>query len=144
MYENPQARDTVRGPPGSTIIIYKEIIRFNNNNNNNNNNNHYPTIPWDGISRQGAPLGEGFFPHFVGGIHQPKSPLLSPYPAIPPYLVRTSHPGNTDDREQIHHQLHNEPPATPTSFMDSYMSVMRKNIKVLLLFVLIDSSGGVL
>ena len=25
-------RATVRGPPGSTIIIYKELIRFNNNN----------------------------------------------------------------------------------------------------------------
>ena len=27
-----RARATVRGPPGSTIIIYKEIIRFNHNN----------------------------------------------------------------------------------------------------------------
>ena len=50
-------------------------------------------------SRQGAPLGEGFFRHFVGGIHHPKSLLLSPYPAIPPYVVRTPHPGITDDRE---------------------------------------------
>ena len=50
-------------------------------------------------SRQGAPLGEGFLPHFVGGIHHPKSLLLSPYPAIPPYVVRTPHPGITDDRE---------------------------------------------
>ena len=25
-----KARDTGRGPPGSTIIIYKELIRFNN------------------------------------------------------------------------------------------------------------------
>ena len=88
--------ETRRGPPGSTIIILKEIIRFNNN--NNNNNNHYPTIPWDGISRHGTPLSEGFFPHFVGGIHHPKSLLLSPYPAIPPYVVRTPHPGITDDR----------------------------------------------
>ena len=30
-----QARRGVRGPPGPTIIIIKEIIRFNNNNNNN-------------------------------------------------------------------------------------------------------------
>ena len=29
-----QARRGVRGPPGPTIIIIKEIIRFNNNNNN--------------------------------------------------------------------------------------------------------------
>ena len=50
-------------------------------------------------SRQRAPLGEGFLPHFVGGIHHPKSLLLSPYPAIPPYVVRTPHPGITDDRE---------------------------------------------
>ena len=50
-------------------------------------------------SRQRAPLGEGFLSHFVGGIHHPKSLLLSPYPAIPPYVVRTPHPGITDDRE---------------------------------------------
>ena len=93
-----QARRAVRGPPGSTIIILKEILRFNNN---NNNNNHYPTIPWDGISRQGTPLGESLIPHFVGGIHKPKSLLLSPYPVIPPYVVRTPHPGFTDDLERI-------------------------------------------
>ena len=50
-------------------------------------------------SRQGAPLGEGFFPHFVGGIHHLKSLLFSPYPAIPPYVARTPHPGMTDDHE---------------------------------------------
>jgi len=50
-------------------------------------------------SRQGAPLGEGFFPHFVGGIYHPKSLLFSPYPAIPPYVVRTPHPGMTDDHD---------------------------------------------
>ena len=52
-------------------------------------------------SRQGAPLGEGFLPHFVGGIHKPKSLLFSPYPDVPPYVVRTPHPGMTDDREHI-------------------------------------------
>ena len=52
-------------------------------------------------SRPGAPLREGFLPHFVGGIHHLKSLLLSPYPAIPPYAVRTPHPGSTDDREHI-------------------------------------------
>ena len=61
MHENPQARVIRRGPPGSTIIILLVIVRFNNN------NNHYPTIPWDGISRQGHPHSEGFIPHFVGG-----------------------------------------------------------------------------
>ena len=47
-------------------------------------------------SRQGAPWRGGFLPH---EIHHPKSLLLSPYPAIPPYVVRTPHPGITDDRE---------------------------------------------
>ena len=37
----------------------------------------------------------------MGGIHLPKSLLFSPYPAIPPYVVRTPHPGTTDDREFI-------------------------------------------
>ena len=50
-------------------------------------------------SRQGDPLGEGFFPHFVGGDYHLKSLLFSPYPAIPPYVVKTPHPGMTDDRE---------------------------------------------
>ena len=40
-----QAKTSGRGQPGSTIIIFKEILRFNNNknknkNNNNNSNNH--------------------------------------------------------------------------------------------------------
>ena len=59
----------------------------------------HPVFP-----RQGDHLGEGFFPHFVGGIHGPKSPLFSPYPAIPPNVVRTPHPGMTDDREHITEQ----------------------------------------
>ena len=37
----------------------------------------------------------------MGGIHHLKSLLLFPYPAIPPYAVRTPHPGSTDDREYI-------------------------------------------
>ena len=51
-------------------------------------------------SRQGAPPGEGFLPHSVGGIDVAKSSLFTPFPAIPPYVVRTPHPGITDDREQ--------------------------------------------
>ena len=58
-------------------------------------------MEWDGFSRQRAPLGEGFLPHFVGGICFAKSLLLTPYPAIPPYVVRTLHPGLTDDRAHI-------------------------------------------
>ena len=41
--------------------------------------------------RPGDPLGEGFFPHLVGGMRNLKSLLFSPYPAIPPYIVRTLH-----------------------------------------------------
>ena len=52
-------------------------------------------------SRQGDLLGEGFLPHFVGGHDIVKSLLLSPYPAIPPYVVRTLHPGMTDDRARM-------------------------------------------
>ena len=116
-----QARATRRGPPGSTIIIDKEVITPNDN------NNHYPTIPWNGFSRQGAPLGEGFLPHSVGGIDGPKSFLLSPYPAIPPYVVRTLHPGLTDDRENITSQ--NESRLASTSFIDPYMSAMRRGCR---------------
>ena len=36
-----------------------------------------------------------------GGNDIVKSLLFSPYPAIPPYVVRTPHPGMTDDREHI-------------------------------------------
>ena len=40
----------------------------------------------------------------MGGIDIVKSLLFSPYPAIPPYVVRTPHPGMTDDREHISRQ----------------------------------------
>ena len=40
----------------------------------------------------------------MGGIQSVKSLLFSPYPAIPPYVVRTLHPGITDDREHITEQ----------------------------------------
>ena len=62
-------------------------------------------------------------PQFWGGIHLPKSLLLSPYPAIPPYVVRTPHSGMTDDREHISSQY--VPPVSSTSFMDPYMSVLQ-------------------
>ena len=54
----------------------------------------HPASSW-----QGPSLGERLIPHFMGGAHHLKSPLLSPYPAIPPYVVRTPHPGITDGRE---------------------------------------------
>ena len=75
-------------------------------------------------SRQGAPLGEGFLPHFVGGIHHPKSLLLSPYPAIPPYVVRTPHPGITDDQAKKGLQKHL---LLYISFLDPYISAMPKS-----------------
>ena len=40
----------------------------------------------------------------MGGIQSVKSLLFSPYPAFPPYVVRTPHPGITDDRENITEQ----------------------------------------
>ena len=49
----------------------------------------------------GAPLDGRLIPQFVGGVHHLKSLLLPPNPAIPPYVVRTPHPGITDGREHI-------------------------------------------
>ena len=63
------------------------------------------------FSQQGAPLGESFIPHLVGGIHHLKGFLFSPYPAIPPYVVKAPHPGTTDDREHI--TSDNERPVAP-------------------------------
>ena len=89
-----QAKTAVRGPPGSTIIIFKEIKRFNNNNNNNHLTHGPPRfLPTRGSSRRGV------LPPLRGGNSIAKSFLFSPYPAIPPYVVRTPHPGITDDPE---------------------------------------------
>ena len=74
----------------------------------------------------GAPLRERYLPQFVGGVHHLQSLLLTPYPVIPPYVVRTPHPGITDDREHIHHELQHESPATQTSSVGPDMSAMRK------------------
>ena len=63
-------------------------------------------------SRQRDPLGEAASsPTSWGGTQYLKSLLLSPYPAIPPYDVRTPHPGIADEREHImsqnvSHQFH--------------------------------------
>ena len=89
-----QARRGGRGRGEPTIIYIKERIRFNNN------NNHLT---------QGPPrflLTRAFFrwaphPPIRGGVHHLKSPLFTPYPAIPPYAVRTPHPGFTDGRAHI-------------------------------------------
>ena len=66
--------------------------RDNNNNNNNNNNNHFYTrdapfthVEWIDSVRASSP--------FTGGNVFLKSFLFSPYPAIPPYFVKTLHPG---------------------------------------------------
>ena len=41
--------------------------------------------------RRRDPLGEGFFPHFVGGLFNLKCFLFSPFPALPPNVVRRLH-----------------------------------------------------
>ena len=56
------------------------------------------------FSRQRAHIRYGFLPHLVGGNDIVRSLLFSAYPAIPPYVVRTPHPGMTDDREHISRQ----------------------------------------
>ena len=76
-----QAKTPVRGPPCSTIIIFKEIIRFNNNNNNNNNNHltHGPPrfLPTRSSSRRGLP------PPLRGGNSSFKESPALPIPSYP-------------------------------------------------------------
>ena len=55
---------------------------------------------------KGVFFDERLIPQFVGGVHHLKSPLLPPNPAIPPYAVRTPHPGITDDPAHITNQRH--------------------------------------
>ena len=50
----------------------------------------------------------------MGGIHHQKGFLLSPCPAIPPYVVRTLHPGTTDDREHNTNHSGQREPWKPT------------------------------
>ena len=91
-----QARRGGRGRGEPTIIYIKEIIRFNNNNNNNHLTQGSPRFLLKGVFFRRTP-----HPPIVGGVHHLKSPLFPPYPAIPPYVVRTPHPGITDDRAHI-------------------------------------------
>ena len=63
--------------------------------------------------RASSPTSWGEF--IVGGVP------CSPYTRLS-YVVRTPHPGVTDDREHITSQ--NVSPASSTSFMDPYLSVM--------------------
>ena len=60
----------------------------------NNNNNDW-NLNADVLNNVGSIIiaVKGFFPHPVGGIIFIKSFLFIPYPAIPPYYVRTIHPG---------------------------------------------------
>ena len=99
--------------------------KIDNNNNNNNNNNHLNQGP-PRLLPTGAPLRERHLPQFVGGVHHLQGLLFTPYPVIPPYVVRTPHPGITGDREHIHHELQHESPATPSSSVGPYKSAMRK------------------
>ena len=99
-----QARSTRRGPSGPTINILKVILIFN----------HFhpratPLPPDKELLSERASS-----PQFWGGIHLPKSLLSSPYPAIPPYVVRTLHPGTTDDREHNTNHSEQREPWKPT------------------------------
>ena len=87
-----QAKTPACGQPGSAIIIQRKL-----------EDSTAIILPTGHpvLGRQRYSHGERLLPHFVGGIHGPKSLLFSPYPAIPPYVLRTSHPGITDDRVWI-------------------------------------------
>ena len=56
MYENPPARATRRGPPGSTIIILKVILVFNN---------HFHPRATPLPPDKELHIRYGFLPHFV-------------------------------------------------------------------------------
>ena len=60
-------------------------LKKNNSNNNNNNNLHSGDDPIYPV--------KGLHPHFVGGISLIQTARFNPYPAFPPYDVRTLHPG---------------------------------------------------
>ena len=87
-----QARRGWRGRGEPRIIIIKEIIRFNNNNHLTRGS---PRFLLTRVFFRRAP-----HPPIVGGVHHLKSPLFPPYPVIPLYVVRTPHPGITDDQAQ--------------------------------------------
>ena len=72
-----QARRAVRGPPGSTIIILKEILRFNNNNNNHLTHGPPRFLPTRGSSRRGV------FPPLRGGNSWSEESPALPIPSYP-------------------------------------------------------------
>ena len=108
-----KARDTGRGPPGSTIIIYKELIRFNNN------NNHFISgpprfLPTRSSSSRGLP------PPLRGGNSSSKESPALPIPSYPA-LCREDTTSWKHGRPSIHPgMLH---PAS-TSSMHPYISIM--------------------
>ena len=99
------ASDVVGGELNNNILIV--IIRFNNN-----HLTHGPPrfLPTRSSSRR------GLLPPLLGGTHHVKSLLFSPYPAIPPYVVRTPHPGMTDDHE---HSRAQRPPRQRCEYMQA-------------------------
>ena len=97
-------RATGRGPPGSTIIILKEIIRFNNNNNNNNHLTHGPPrfLPTRGSCRRGV------LPPLRGGNSWTKESPVLPIPSYPA-LCREDTTSWNDGRPRTHHkQCHHQ------------------------------------
>ena len=81
MYEIPAARVIRRGPPGSTLIIPKEIIGHNNNN-NNNNNNHLTRGPPRFLPTRGS-CRRGVLPPLRGGNSWTKESPVLPIPSYP-------------------------------------------------------------
>ena len=71
-----QAKTSEHGPPGSTIIIFKEIIRFNNNNNHLTHGTPR-FLPPRSSPRRGLP------PPLRGGNSQTKESPVLPIPRYP-------------------------------------------------------------
>ena len=95
MYEIPAARAIRRGPPGSTIIILKEIIRFNNNNLTRGSPRFLPTR---GSSRRGV------LPPLRGGNSWTKESPALPIPSYPA-LCREDTTSWNHGRPGTHHEL---------------------------------------
>ena len=73
MYEIPAARVIRRGPPGSTLIILKEIIRFNN---------HLTRGPPRFLPTRGS-CRRGVLPPLRGGNSRTKESPVLPIPSYP-------------------------------------------------------------
>ena len=86
--------ETRRGPPGSTIIILKEIIRFNNNHLTRGSPRFLPTR---GSCRRGV------LPPLRGGNSWTKESPVLPIPSYPA-LCREDTTSWNDGRPRTHHR----------------------------------------